>query len=424
MHSKSASEPQQLKQRSMLNVESKEERQDVDIRNDLFHKYSTEELLLTGYIRQIEILLNGKIIPQSINSLCFDFYHLYNMIFLLIEKNENEIYSIDINNDKSSIYNVIHPQFTPNEPWSIFNGGVCCKQNWILPDRITAALSSQFDVNSYNKMFEKMKKWNYVIFKVGGYDAQNDNSTNCCNAIIMNRYKTSNDNIAFNVKLPNFISNIYGNSLLFSRQHGLISIGGRTQSPIAKLSFSGMLDWEKMKSVSNIHIAATMINKDRILIVNGCKLGIYSNQSHPGQVNAVQIFDMKKNRFCYASNSCYSRCSSGIYHDELAHKVYVGGGCFQERIVKYMEYYDVNRNKWYKLPQTSMKHGNTPILWMSNHHKILNIGSMDLDKNCRFNGLNVEVMDLRMGQKGFAIHQSIATQKRYVLNSRILSTQT
>ena len=61
---------------------------------------------------------------------------------------------------------------------------------------------------------------------------------------------------------------------------------------------------------------------------------------------------------------------SGIYYDSNCERVYVGGGYKTENKVTY---YDIIKNKWIDLPNTSYEHSEYPAIWCNKSPLINNI---------------------------------------------------
>ena len=90
----------------------------------------------------------------------------------------------------------------------------------------------------------------------------------------------------------------------------------------------------------------------------------------------------------------HSRRYCGIYVDKFNHddnnynkRIYIGGGMDSNNK---FEYFDINKNEWYLLPNTNGMHGRWPIIWKDDIN-IINIASIHKCKK-------FEKLDLRQNK--------------------------
>ena len=68
----------------------------------------------------------------------------------------------------------------------------------------------------------------------------------------------------------------------------------------------------------------------------------------------------------------------GIYYDDTKEVVYVGGGYHSGR-QQVVEYYEIMKDEWMKLPDTKEGHDMNPLIWIEDYN-ILHI--MSVSGNC------------------------------------------
>eukprot|EP01084_Bolivina_argentea_P062521 114350_1 len=82
----------------------------------------------------------------------------------------------------------------------------------------------------------------------------------------------------------------------------------------------------------------------------------------------------------------------GIYFDKIDKTVFCIGGNESNFPVNKAEYFDLERNEWFRLPNTSLKHGWMPMVWKHpNNKNILFIASYMTN--------SIEMYDLRDAMK-------------------------
>lgn len=274
------------------------------------------------------------------------------------------------------------------------------EEKYMLSDKSDKSSSSKSSGNRSRKLND-MNDYD-IIFKCGGYKSQ------YCSAIIIDKNQLNDDNNndyinLYNWNLPNFKTNIDGNSLIYNNYH-LFSIGGIEKrygysDKIYCLSFhqnhqilnKTQWKWQNIvnmqakrcwsspimvkRSNSNYNYIDNNNNNNKSLIVIG-------GRNHWGSQTIVEIFNFNKSKWNYLQSCNYARYKAGIYYDKLINNLYLAGGHNAE---KKIEVYDIIKNKWRNLPDTNIKHENYPIIWKTNC--ILYITSTDSN--------SIEYIDLR-----------------------------
>ncbi len=158
---------------------------------------ATSVLLLNGYIRQIEELLLTQIIPESITTLCYQFYYASNLLFYLLHK-ESSFCIADIGSQsqwKCNVYplnlcqgNFPHSQNNPKQiQLQINEGGLFYAHDIKLPKQLSKIIHrAYFDLlkdtaiqpmNDQDDILSNSDQFD-IIFQCGGLN------TTQCNAII------------------------------------------------------------------------------------------------------------------------------------------------------------------------------------------------------------------------------------------------
>ena len=104
-----------------------------------------------------------------------------------------------------------------------------------------------------------------------------------------------------------------------------------------------------------------------------------------------------------------ARYECGAHYDEKRDVIYLGGGRGRIKFEKdkydenkkgvishAMEYFDINKDKWYNLPPTRMQHGNNPLIWCRNDN-LLCIASI-----CEYSNA-LECIDLRENKRNWKV---------------------
>ena len=195
-------------------------------------------------------------------------------------------------------------------------------------------------------------------------------------------------------QLPSFNEGRGRNKLIYSKYYGLLSVGGTkagtATDEILQLQLNNIddisyNDWnwkciakmeQKLKNVN-----CCMIN-DRTMFVCG---GVKSTNSDSKE---VKIYDFEICEWIPLRQSKYARSDCGILFDKFDKKIYCVGGNESSFGINKCEYYDLEQNQWFRLPNTTQKHGNKPLLYKHpNNKNILIIASCIT--NC------IETYDLR-----------------------------
>ena len=205
-------------------------------------------------------------------------------------------------------------------------------------------------------------------------------------------------------ELPKLTHKVHGNTLLFdAHSKTLYSIGGYESNKVFALHLDeqeneDLVEW-KWKELPPMKCArynpsCTLITnpfdkkdeEQQLLVIGG------RSRRDKGK-NAVEVFDLKRNKWSEletkAPFSCPNLYRGGIYYDEKAQRVYIGGGQMDLASAR-MHYLDLKTMEWEYLPNTNWTHNFSPILW-KDHNEILYITST--------NGDGIEWLDLRQHQR-------------------------
>ena len=166
-------------------------------------------------------------------------------------------------------------------------------------------------------------------------------------------------------KLPSYKVGRSAHALIYSKWYGLLSIGGNkgnsstNTNEIMQLSMktnpndtttTTKWEWQEIGRMDKKlkHVSCCMIN-DRTLFICG---GIKSTSSDSKEVN---IYDFEIKEWIGLKQSKYARSQSGIYFDKFMKRIYCVGGNTSGFSINKTEYYDLERNEWYRLPNTTGK---------------------------------------------------------------------
>ena len=177
--------------------------------------------------------------------------------------------------------------------------------------------------------------------------------------------------------LPQQIAS-FGNSVAYSNQHGLVSVGG-TQPDIflGAGSYSGsfQLKWdidndEKDNNTNLRWNTLRRMNTGRAY-ASSCFINLESGKEVlficGGDLNgSCELFDFDTNlwREDIANNNVSRECA-GIYYDKFENQIYLGGGHGAQ---KKIECYDIYKNEWNIFPNTQENHDFYPSLFKSSFH--------------------------------------------------------
>ena len=139
------------------------------------------ELLVYGFVKEIEQLLNDKmIIPDSIYKLCFNFYYSAKIIYCLCESTTSYIASLH-EDDKWSLNIFDLDSLDESSIWILKYSGIYYKNNYSLPTKFYNKITKAY--NSIDNKSDILYKHNqyHIIFKCGGSP-----SSSKCQAVIIN----------------------------------------------------------------------------------------------------------------------------------------------------------------------------------------------------------------------------------------------
>eukprot|EP01084_Bolivina_argentea_P104648 187378_1 len=338
-------------------------------------KSLTSELLVNGFIREIEHTLNNKIIPTSINTICFRYYYVTKLLFCINGNPKNEIYISNIHSTDKNKF--ISSASIHHNIGSLFLSGTCLTTKFkYFPDN----LSNIFNSNTTN-----------VLFKCGGWS----NGSSHAIFIDTNTFKIEE------LKLPILPRTWpYGNSISFSSQHQLlISVGGSWEHTVHGLYFNNneKLQWINLKSTIQ-----QRYNPTTVMIDKYNKLMICGGKDREINLNTAEIYNIDKDEWQQIESFNMNRRAAGMYWNEYKNdEIYLGGGIDNDENGNSVEYYDFHKNKWNltSIPNTEFAHKLHPILWMdSNNNNILYIASI-CGKEQRKSSNSCECIDLRICDK-------------------------
>ena len=328
------------------------------------------EYLVFGFIRFIKI--SNKIIPSSIIKLCIKFYYSSLRIICIKQVNQiNQLPEIFISQfDINKYYETTIKPLADIPKWTKidWNSAAVYIKNIKLPKKLISAHNVLSNKSIYDAVF------------LLGADVRDSH------AFIIENYNnyTLNDNKEkINIyywKLPLFSDNVMGSHVLYSQKYGLISIGNYKE----KINGLNILDFnqyhyddDKNKNKNNDtkwkwnemnmerqrpQPSAAWINDNKFLCCGGYQ-----------HYHDTDLYDFENKKWTKLSNTQFTTRRSGICVDKLINKrVYIGGGW---DLPKKFEYYDINKNKWFKLPKTDGQHKYHPIMWIENVN-IIHIASV------------------------------------------------
>ena len=361
-----------------------------------------ENDLVNGYIKEIEKLLeNDKIIPMDIYRICFDFYFTTKLIFYLAGLSSSSEDEVDDSMDIMSAANLETKQFweieiqdldsdkTPitiknavkGKKWVMDYAGITFTRNLRLPSLIK------------NKIDDSELKFNNVIFRCGG-EPPDAVYTDYCAALIFDshrfsRKKADSATIAYNWKLPDLPAGTTQNVVVYAdKARQLFSIGGEQENDSVESIYALSFDdasyfaqdlnewkWTKLElelTGSGGLGCATMIDKDKTLVVIGSSKN-------------VDMFHLVENEKIEVKDRFYNGIDCGVYYDEYSQEIFVGGG-YHAVALKTVEFYDIEKDLWSKLPDTNNAHDMNPLFWIEDHN-VLHVVSVYSN--------SIECMDLR-----------------------------
>lgn len=204
--------------------------------------------------------------------------------------------------------------------------------------------------------------------------------------------------------------------MVYSSLYGLLSIGGKENGgngnqtkEIYNLSFNDIKydnsdkikhwNWKLMTKLDNkrCSVSATMINKDKHLFIAG---GFIEDGGIWISTRRVLLYNIENDEWKELKSARYARYNTGMYYDKIENNIYLAGGNEGGYPLNKVESYDISKNKWYRLPNTNLKHGNHTRIWKQNNqtsNNILNIIS--------FNTNSMETLDLRCNDGWNIVYQ-------------------
>eukprot|EP01084_Bolivina_argentea_P016042 30058_1 len=305
------------------------------------------EYLVIGYVREIHIKINNEIIPADILKLCIEFYPSKIPKILFLKGQHWDSDNIDFVpeittfyvNEKRSYKHTVQPLEKMYHVFRHYNCGIRYVKDFKLPNSVL----SSFDGNgeSYDVIF--------VVSNVRSY------------ASIAYIIDHENDK-TYSWKLPYFDWDV--GSVVYSRDlNELYTFGHKyKKGSFNVLSFNeSELKW-KQKGIMErprTGLSATMISDNKAIICGG-----YTTSGF-GYSSDADIYDFNDKTWIKGISSMNDgRDMMGIYYDAFIdnHRVYVGGGRDGTRRYNKFEYYDINKNKWFRLPDADGNYQH-PVIW-------------------------------------------------------------
>eukprot|EP01083_Nonionella_stella_P015181 42483_1 len=340
-----------------------------------------DELLVDGYVKDIEKSLNGKVVPLEIIHLVSSYYCM--LIRVLCCNCHCGIRIADINNRhpmksiswKSKIVSL-------NEGargCSISHHGLCYTTHIDIPSSIKQQISTsgvtkeRIHNHKYDILFQYDRGYEAILFDRKQFETVPDTFTVT----------------AFKWTLPK-LSGFRHISSAFSRQFGLIAIGNTIEDGprFQKLAFNSNTYKQQY------HWKWNILNNIPSTSVMNCSCLTFDNQFVVVSNTDIAMYNLETNQWNdNLSQSLYLKDNCGLVYDNVSGMIYAGGGMSQryhERLSANIEYYNVAKDKWFNdLPETWMSHAVYPVLWKD--HSILYIASSYND--------GAEYLDLRENAK-------------------------
>lgn len=178
---------------------------------------------------------------------------------------------------------------------------------------------------------------------------------------------------------------MFGSTLIYSKRFGLVLFGGqKDRKCVLNLSFHRMDECDEMdpqkdtmwswewtqlcgvkEGMMSKDMACTMINDKTALIMGGTN----KKRNNTTDTKSVDIFDFEMKEWIPLRQSKYARSRAGIAYDRNEKRVYCVGGSNLSFPVNKVEYLDLAKNQWIRLPNTTEKHSNWPLVWKDPHHR-------------------------------------------------------
>ena len=410
--------------------------------------------MIFGYCREAEDAVEYYV-PDAVYILCVRYFHFSHFIIYLSEDrllNPNGIYLADLEHETNGLngdialkddctphhkpcsvrdlegyLNRTRKPFNHGGYWTIYDSGLCYAANIEIASGIhwvVAKQSRSKEVDSSTSMTPGISNNYHVVFKCGGMRYRSYLRTDYCCGLVLNSMAldtvtslnsaTSDTQDWASWELPKLPHKVCGNTLLFgARSKTLYSIGGDETNKVFALHFGdgniNGVDWEWQElpamqwnrySPSCTMITDPVDGTHKLLVIGGRTRGQDQLQRQMDKY-PVEIFDFEGNQWSEfgtkAPFSCPDLYRAGIYLDEKAQRIYVGGGQM-DIASKRMHYLDLKQMEWEYLPNTNLAHNFSPILW-KDHNEILYISST--------NGNRIEWLDLRQHEHDLRVQDEV-----------------
>ena len=241
--------------------------------------------------------------------------------------------------------------------------------------KISSNLNSSYKVTNqiYSKLWKRTIGGRYCIGYINDclFDIKNISNQNPF-LFRVGGENTSDNNIAYSITkqkyytLPKLNCNrTCFHSLVYSNKNGLYCIGGWESNKLEQLLLNEKDDnkynWKMLSNMKQQTQYATSIliqnNKNEFIIT----VGGYNDTNNT--LDTCEIYDISKQEWKPTKNMNTPRRSCGVTEWKQKNKVIVvGGDDYKE--YKSSEWYDCNKDQWYKLPSTNTPHEYNPCVNM------------------------------------------------------------
>eukprot|EP01083_Nonionella_stella_P310882 1106403_1 len=338
------------------------------------------KVLISGYVRDIELLLDNQIIPSSIHGIILGYYYTKTFICYLSKSIQKPWYIADIHSDshqawnsntvplRSSIDNIESTGFTK----------VCMAHD------MTRSLATNI-TNQLHDMWMNDTRHICAMFRCGGY---HKGMSKQCSAILFDANLSSNTNEirSCHYRLPDLPIATWGNATIYSHTHGLLSVCGQsTGKDVYSLNISdgeNEIKWIKLTDqMLHPHYYPSVC-----VISDGSTEKLFVAAGHQSKNviakkmdRKIELYDFNNDTWTQLADCIIRRSICGLFYDYIQQIVYLGGSQLSginNRGSKTVEYYDIRKNVWRLLPATNFNHEWNPLIWKEQNSSLLYIASI------------------------------------------------